>query len=274
MTRSWAAVSATQIGSTHVRDGTPAQDSHQTWAGQGAAVAAVADGHGHHLHFRSDRGAQLATHLAVGLLQSVVNDFEDASVVEDSLRTEIGPALISGWIRGVLDDLRDRPYTVLERDLVEGDSTEDLLRPYGSTVIAMAASPRVLAILQLGDGDAVIVTGDGRVRQPLPVDERLDGTRTTSLCQPDPLDSFRCVALDVEDADLELAFVCTDGFGSSRTDAQGWWIQVGEELLEHARQHDFDWIAGKLPAWLEEPATIGGDDATIAVLGRSGLLAL
>ena len=65
----WAVTSASQIGSVHLRDHRPLQDSSLTWADGDAAVIAVADGHGHHLHFRSDVGADLAAALRVDALQ-------------------------------------------------------------------------------------------------------------------------------------------------------------------------------------------------------------
>jgi hypothetical protein len=267
MTHPWEAVSGTQIGSVHVRDGKPAQDAHRAWSDRSSAVITVADGHGHHLHFRSDTGADLAAQVALDLLVSSVGDFHEAGPVETRLATELGPALVSGWNRAVLTHVRDHPFTGLEQELVAGDSTEDLLRPYGSTILAMAASQQVVAVMQIGDGDAIVVAGDGISSRPLPVDDDLDGVRTTSLCQPDPLRSLRCAALDVAAEDVMLGYLCTDGFGSPRADAEGWWRQVGEELLQHARHHGLEWIAGKLPLWLDEPAQYGGDDTTLAVIG-------
>src|SRR5690348_1328061 len=50
----WAPTAATTIGSVHIRDGLPLQDAFLTWADADRTVIAVADGHGHHAHFRSD----------------------------------------------------------------------------------------------------------------------------------------------------------------------------------------------------------------------------
>ena len=68
-----------------------------------------------------------------------------------------------------------------------------------------------------------------------------------------------------------LAFQCTDGFGSSRVDATGWWQQTGEELVRFGREHGLGWVAEQLPGWLVEPAQVGGDDTTLAILSRTHL---
>ena len=271
MTSPWVTLSGSQVGSVHVRDGTPPQDAHVTWTSDTAAVVAVADGHGHKAHFRSAIGSQLAVGLAKDLLADAVSDFRDAADVEHDLRTRLGPMLTQGWRDGVLDHVEQHPFAESEEAFVDQETTVGLLRPYGTTIVAMAASNDVLAVLQLGDGEAVVVLEDGTVLQPLPADPDLHGPVTTSLCQPDPLRSLRLAGLDLPTLGFALGFVCTDGFGAGRVDGTGWWRQVGEELLQHARARGFDWMAGMLPQWLQEPAQLGGDDTTLALLGSSSL---
>lgn len=267
-TSQWIAVSDSLIGSMHVRNGTPTQDSHRTWCDGAAAVITVADGHGYEAHFRSAVGADVATAVAIELLSSIVPELSDSVVTQETLSATVGPALVQRWTAAVLDHADEHPFTGAEQLLQVGGSDLDIVRAYGSTVIAMVATGDVLGVLQLGDGDAVVVRADGEIFQPLPDDPDLHGTRTTSLCQPDPLRSLRCMSVDGTTDPIALAFVSTDGFGSPRVDADGWWNQVGGELLEHAREQGFDWIASKLPQWLEEPAQYGGDDTTLAVLGN------
>lgn len=269
MTPTWVTLSGSQVGSVHVRNGTVAQDAHVTWADDTAAVIAVADGHGHSAHFRSATGAALAVGLAKDLLVDATTDFRDAEKVEQDLRYRLGPALTERWRDAVLKDVEQHPFTENEQTLVDQQTTVGLTRPYGSTIVAMAVSGGVLAALQIGDGEAVVVLADGTARQPLPADPDLHGAVTTSLCQPDPLRSLRCAGLDLATNDLVLGFVCTDGFGAGRVDGTGWWRQVGQELLGHARDNGFDWIGTMLPQWLQEPAQIGGDDTTLALLGST-----
>jgi len=258
----WTALSGTQIGSVHLRDGRPLQDAARTWTQGDAAVAAVADGHGHHDHFRSDVGARIAVEVAVDTLVAALPTFTDATTAE-RLLPDVAARTVAAWQDGVRRHVEQEP--------IGPGVTVDPLRPYGTTLLAMAVTGDVLVLLQIGDGDTVVVDGAGRASRPLPEDPESDGVNTASLCLPEPLRSLRSAAIDVPSADVVLAFQCTDGFGSSRVDADGWWRQTGEELVRFGRERGFGWVAEQLPGWLEEPAQVGGDDTTLAIIGRTDL---
>lgn len=255
----WVALSASQIGSRHVRDGRANQDAHLTTTSTYGAVAAAADGHGHHAHPRSGTGALLAVRHLTELLETALPELTTVTVAETIVRDRIGPALVAAWRAAVEADAAAEPFPSGEHP----DGPEETWLRYGTTVLALAATHEVVVVLQLGDGDAVVVSDTGEVRSPLPPDELLDGVRTTSLCQPDPLASLRVVALPA--AEVRLAYVCTDGFGKPQLDRH-WWHQVGTELAQRAAEHGPGWLAERLPGWLEEPAAVGGDDTTMAVL--------
>lgn len=269
MSRRWAALSGTRIGSVHVRAGLPLQDAHAVHVTDDAAVIAVADGHGHRLHFRSDVGSSLAVAIVVELLTDALPRLTAATAT--AALHEVGTELVGRWTRAVHDHVASHPFTGDDLLLVDPADPRQATRPYGSTVVAMVATDGVLGVLQIGDGDAVVVTAAGTSLRPVPEDPDLDGPLTTSLCQPDPLASLRVGALDVRAHDLVLGYLCTDGFSTSRVDADGWWRQTGEELVDFARRHGFAWIDERLPGWLEEPAAIGGDDTTLALLALSSL---
>ncbi|MDP2773513.1 MAG: protein phosphatase 2C domain-containing protein [Nocardioides sp.] len=270
MSRRWTALSGTQIGSVHMRDGLPLQDCHGVRVDGVTAYAAVADGHGHHLHFRSDVGAKLAVDLSLELLAAAQPRMNGVSGLETTLRA-VGADLVDRWTGAVYAHLEQHPFDAEERALVGGADREHLTRPYGSTVLAMVATGDLVGVLQIGDGDAVVVTDSGRALRPVPEDPALDGTRTTSLCQADPIEALRVGALDAAADEIVLGYLCTDGFSNSRVDHDGWWQQTGAELLSFAREHGFTWVGERLPGWLEEPARIGGDDTTLALLARADL---
>lgn len=270
MSRRWTALSGTHIGSVHVRDGLPLQDSHQVRVVDDSAVIAVADGHGHRLHFRSDVGSALAVGISVELLTAALPRLGDQATAPAVLH-EVGTELISRWTRAVHEHVAAQPFTGDDLTLVDPADPGLVTRPYGSTVLAMVATDALLGVVQIGDGDAVVVTSGGASLRPVPEDPDLDGSRTTSLCQPDPGASLRVGALDLRAEDLVLGYLCTDGFSTSRVDTDGWWRQTGEELVGFARQHGFAWIEQRLPGWLEEPAAIGGDDTTLALVALTSL---
>ncbi|MCX6400965.1 MAG: protein phosphatase 2C domain-containing protein [Propionibacteriales bacterium] len=273
MTHRWTVLSGTTIGSVHVRDQLPLQDSVLTWSDYelGQAVIAVADGHGHKLHFRSDTGAALAVVCAVEELRRILADLAGVGESADhaaavDLVSTAGAALVDNWVAKVRHHIEANPYSPAEEDL---GAAADPLRAYGSTVLATAAVGDMVVFLQIGDGDSVLVSADGEASRPLPEDPDLDGLHTSSLCQARPVDALRVAVVDARVDDVALIFLCTDGFGRSRVDADGWWRQTGEQLLEFSRSRGLVWVREQLPEWLEEPARIGGDDTTMALLVRS-----
>lgn len=272
MTVRWTTLSGSSIGSVHVRDELPLQDAVLTWtdAQHGDAVVAVADGHGHKLHFRSDTGAALAVVSAVEELRRVlaeVRSSADHGAAEQLLRAA-AEGLVATWTAKVSHHIEAHPYDEAEVALGAGD---DPLRAYGTTILAAAAVGDLLLFLQIGDGDSVLVSAHGEASRPLPDDPDLDGLHTTSLCQPRPLEALRTAVVDARVDDVALTFLCTDGFGRPRVDTDGWWRQTGEQLLEFSRSRGLNWIHEQLPEWLAEPAQVGGDDTTMALLVRSDI---
>lgn len=264
----WRVLSASQIGSVHLRDHLPLQDSVHTWTNGTQAIAAVADGHGHRAHFRSDTGAALATVCAVEELRRVLGDVDDPETAGDVV-TSAAAALVDSWVAKVQHHIEANPYDATDER--QAAAISDPLRPYGTTILAAAVSGDLLVVLQIGDGDSVIVTDQGEALRAVADDPQLDGLHTSSLCEPDPLSALRTSVLDARVDDIALLFLCTDGFGTNRVDAEGWWRQTGEQLVDFGRTRGLDWMRDQLPGWLEEPARIGGDDTTMAIIVRADL---
>ena len=61
---------------------------------------------------------------------------------------------------------------------------------YGATLLAAAATDRVLLYLQLGDGEILSVTAQGTTTRPLPPDDRLIANQTTSCVNRKPGKTF------------------------------------------------------------------------------------
>jgi hypothetical protein len=120
---------------------------------------------------------------------------------------------------------------------------------------------------QIGDGDMLAVRPDGGSFSPVAGDDRLDGRRTTSLCQPDALGSFRTGAHDLRQVPLAALLLATDGYGNAQAD-EPWQPSVGRDLAELAACHDRHWFGPEVPGWAQRCASAegSGDDATIALL--------
>ncbi|WP_183098786.1 protein phosphatase 2C domain-containing protein [Nocardioides pelophilus] len=264
----WTVLSASRIGSVHVRDELPLQDAILSWSDGSQAVAAVADGHGHKAHFRSDIGSALAAVSAVEVLRRVVGELTDPEAAGDVV-TAAAASIVDTWVTKVRHHIEANPFDLADER--EAAAADDPLRPYGTTLLGAAVSGDLLVVLQIGDGDAVLVTDQGEALRAVPDDPQLDGLHTSSLCEPEPLRALRTAVIDTRVEDVALAFLCTDGFGTSRVDAGGWWRQTGEQLVEFGRTRGLEWMREQLPSWLEEPAQIGGDDTSMVIIARADL---
>jgi Protein phosphatase 2C len=237
--------------------------------GPGGVVVAVADGHGHIRHFRSADGAALAVEVAcrvasqtaAGLAAEAAGD-EEAALAGP----ELARAVVAGWLSAVAGQLEVRPYTA-EEQFVLGLAADTPVVPYGATLLVAVIAARWLVCAQIGDGDILAVRPDGSSFSPVAGDDRLDGRRTTSLCQPDALASFRTGAHDLRRVPLAALLLATDGYGNAQAD-EPWQPSVGRDLAELAACRDRHWFEQEVPGWAQRCASAEGsaDDATIALL--------
>src|SRR5689334_16102414 len=271
----WQVITASARGAAHRAGGTPNQDAVASQDGPGGVVAAIADGHGHIRHFRSADGAALAVDVAcrtasraAAKLAADTEPAADADGGQDAARAgqEMAGEVLAGWLSAVAGQLEARPYTK-EEEFVRGLAADSALIPYGSTLLVAVITGRWLVCAQIGDGDMLAVRPDGSSFSPVAGDDRLDGRRTTSLCQPDALASFRTGAHDLREAPLAALLLATDGYGNAQAD-EPWQPSVGRDLAELAASRDRHWFGPEVPGWAERCASAegSGDDATIALL--------
>jgi hypothetical protein len=276
-TAAWHVVTGTARGAAHLASGLPNQDAVASDDGPGRFVAvAVADGHGHARHFRSAAGSALAVdvacrvaaRLAAGRSAGLSAGLCAAGAAEAA--GELAEAVVADWRAAVAAQLAARPYTARERSVLDlaGDPPEV---PYGSTLLAAMIAGDWLVCAQIGDGDMLAVCRDGSCFPPVPGDDRLDGQRTTSLCQQDAVESFRTGAYDLRQLPLAALLLATDGYGNAQAD-EPWQPGVGRDLAELAARHDHHWFARVVPEWAQRCASADGsaDDATIALLLPGG----
>jgi Protein phosphatase 2C len=265
----WQVITGSARGSAHRASGLPNQDAVASQDGPGGVVAAIADGHGHIRHFRSADGAALAVDIAcrvasratAGLAADAAGD-EEAALAGQEVAREV----LADWRSAVADQLTARPYTK-EEQFVLSLADDSPLIPYGATLLVAVITGRWLVCAQIGDGDMLAVRPDGTSFSPVAGDDRLDGRRTTSLCQPDALASFRIGAHDLGQAPLAALLLATDGYGNAQAD-EPWQPGVGRDLAGFAACNDRDWFGQEVPGWAERCASAegSGDDATIALL--------
>jgi hypothetical protein len=275
----WRVATADATGALHVAKQMHYEDAWAVAPARGLrgnetpVVVAVADGHGHARHFRSSRGAEMAVAAAARLGMAIAADIAaatDAEQVADALRQFVGPAVVSTWRDYVYTDLDESPVTDDERAAAGLDAEptgEDLVYGYGTTLLLTVAAGPWLGCLQLGDGDLFLIAPDGSVDHPVPFDPRLDGLRTTSMCQPDAIDSIRYAVVEVGTESVGAVMLATDGFGNAQR-YEAWPDLFGAELAMLAERYGTTWIADQLPDWVRACATAdgSGDDVTAALL--------
>jgi hypothetical protein len=267
----WRAIVGTARGAAHDLRGMPNQDSAESLdlASPLGTVVAVADGHGHDRHFRSAVGSLLAVRTAclvtARLAAELAAEGWDAKRAA-ALRDLLPASIVAEWREAVAQDLAESPYTAEELSALEhvGDGPEI---PYGSTLLVALIADGWLVCAQIGDGDVLGVRPDGEAWSPVAGDDLLDGYRTTSLCQPDAVDSFRVSAHDVRRQPLLALLLGTDGYGNAQVE-DPWQPEVAHDLAKLAAGHDHEWFIRQVPRWAERCASAegSGDDTTIALL--------
>jgi serine/threonine protein phosphatase PrpC len=267
---------ATAVGASHRARDAAGQDAVAVTPGSGEGpatgplVAAVADGHGHWKHFRSGRGAQFAVDVACAAALEAASEFAacgDSEEVISLAASVLAPGVLTAWREAVTADVAAAPIRSEERPTGEeptGDS--DPVVAYGTTLLMCAVLGRWIVLAQIGDGDIVVVTGDGKALTPVPIDPSLDGRISTSLCQSTALSSFRYAAIDQESTPVSLVMLATDGYGNSQV-ADPWQPAVGEDLYDLVAERGWEWVREALPTWVSRCASNEGsrDDTTVAL---------
>jgi hypothetical protein len=143
----------------------------------------------------------------------------------------------------------------------------DLLRLYGTTLLAAAATPDWLVLLQIGDGDILLVSHAGEVQRAFERDARLLGVETTSLCGPRAERDVRIRVITLAGrTPPAMVLLSTDGYANSFRDDAGF-LQVGPDLLHIIRGEGVRTVENSLEGWLNDCSEQGsGDDISVGLL--------
>jgi len=268
-TTQWETYASSAIGADHRRDHSPNQDAValKRFGPPGPdslAVLAVADGHGDARHFRSDRGSKLAVTAAVAAAGSWAASISAGAVPSRAAAGQLVSDLVARWRDAVHADLAEYPVGSGQAGAIrEGDPPEI---PYGTTLLLIAARADVAVLAQIGDGDIFLVGHDGRLITPVPGDRRLDGTQTTSLCQPDAVSAFRMALVSLARTPVYAIFAATDGYGNAQAEPD-WKARWAADLVGLGRAYGAGWIGEQLKDWVAVCASSdgSGDDTTAAL---------
>jgi hypothetical protein len=265
----WQTYAASAIGADHVRAGTPIEDAVAAWPAEqadpdGLLVLAVADGHGHARHFRSDRGSRIAVATGISVASKWASAFPAGSAVSRTAAGQLVSELVTQWREAVAADLADDPVAGAPAGSMLADDPAEI--PYGSTLLLAVVRGDAAVLAQIGDGEMVLVRPDGRHLTPVPSDSRLDGTHTTSLCQPDAISSFRVALVSLAKTPVFAIFAATDGYSNAQAN-ENWREALAADLVSLGIEHGISWLGGQVGAWAALCASSdgSGDDSTIAL---------
>jgi serine/threonine protein phosphatase PrpC len=271
-------VGASVRGTVHERDGIPNQDA-IAWSSPGGdasqLVAALSDGHGSRTAFRSHRGAALAVRAGIRCGLALVQRLGPGGLAgfDERLRRALVVEIVEEWRTSVHEDLGTEPLRAEELGALahrDGPAAQRAVEAepvlaYGATLLlAVLVAPFAL-LLQLGDGDILVIPAWGAPTRPLPDDPRLLGNETTSLCLPHADREFRVACLPVPDDGPTAFLLASDGLGNAYPDDQSF-LQVGADLLARILANGLDAVAQELETYLREASRHSGDDVTVAVI--------
>ncbi len=284
----WYVEMTSEKGFMHIRNNMPLQDSISSsgnlYSEAGPIFLAVADGHGDISHFRSSTGASIATSLTIEILQQFADKVQlagqtekDRLISSDNIVETVLKDIVSNWKTAVLDDLANNPFnsneikTIEARKLTDYESNPTVA--YGTTLIGCTIIGSVVLFVQIGDGDVVVMAGDGSVYNPIPIDPSLVSNRTTSLCQKNPIQSFRISVINIESTPIDMIMLSTDGFGNSQIEPN-WYKGVLTDIASFSQKHGMLWVRENLPNWAKLCASRegSGDDTTIGLIVSEHLL--
>lgn len=249
------------IGAAHVRKQQPLQDAYQlAWSDDGSVLAmAVADGHGTCRH--GDVGAKVAVEVAISQLLDfhlkLTDKARGLSSVLELARNSLGRWIVEAWCDRVKDEIG--------RISPDASAQAPNVQAFGTTLIAVLAAHDFLLMLQIGDGDVLVVDETGNVTRPLGDDPAAFADETTSMCSSTAWVHARVHGQPLPDSEA-LVMLATDGYSKSYADNADFG-QIGPDYLGLVRSHGFNQVIGFLPAFLDRVTTDGcGDDVTLGLV--------
>jgi serine/threonine protein phosphatase PrpC len=261
----WRSAGGSVRGAAHVIRNLPNQDAVALSdrrggpSGDTPAIAAVADGHGGGLYFRSDVGARAAVEAAVSVL---------AGVSAGSIQAGEAPeAILQKWRETVRRHIAEHPFSPASLDRKGAEQLEENpLLAYGCTLLAAAACRSRIVYLQLGDGDILAIDSRGETTRVFPRDPRFAAGQTVSLCQPDAAAEFQIRVEPLAPRRPAVVLLSTDGYANAfQSDAD--FLKIGPDYLVLLGRDGLDGVAERLPGFLNHASEAGSaDDISLAIL--------
>jgi serine/threonine protein phosphatase PrpC len=279
---SFIAFSKSEIGHSHLKKQRPCQDYSLCITEKDYQLIAVADGHGGDQYFRSQFGSQFA----VNAVKDCMTDLNLHKELKKTLKIELDivreknqnklffqlkQSILSNWSRQVANHFDANPFTETELEAVpenysekyrNGEKTESA---YGSTLIAALRTSLYLLVMQIGDGNCVVVDKDKKFKflEEELIDEKCFLNTTTSLCDNNVLEVFHH---DLRPTPPSAVLIGTDGVDDSLGNEEGLY-NFYRTILKSFSEKDEETAKNELFGYLPRLSEKGsGDDISVAAI--------
>ena len=248
----WDATVSVVTGAIHLRQERCCQDYGLSLCEpENFAIACVADGHGSNSCPYSDEGATEAVNIAIEILREMLPDLS----AHKDIRL---PKLIeTNW--------KERIRKIHEEKEREPSEPFPYIQ-YGTTLLGVAATNEFIFVLQIGDGNILLIDNDGNAHPLLAVEENV-GEDTESLCLDDAWTQIRTQIIPCDSSNgAAMILLATDGYSNSFANTGGF-LKAGSDFFKLWREEGFSYIKENLSDWLRASSDKGsGDDIAMALI--------
>ena len=260
-------IKASIRGASHHRNGLPNQDDISVFQSNELSIIAVADGHGSAKYTHSHLGSKFATVVAINILKKLFSNTKNLTLSQiKHLAEERVPVTITRcWqdkINAYIEDMgKSQSFRYSNKNLFK---VENEFLFFGTTLLVTLVLPQCTVYWQIGDGDIIILNTNKQLNRPIPIDKRLLGNETTSLCNEKPWFDFQCCFQPNNRP--QLIMLASDGYSNSFVDNENFEQAVAD--IAHLIETEGEiWVNANLHDWLQEASEKGsGDDISIGLI--------
>lgn len=182
---------------------------------------------------------------------------------QDTIIYDVFEQIYHEWLDSIEKDSAENPFSDTEKAAL-GNS--DLVKAYGTTLMAFVQTPFYWLAFHIGDGRIVVSDRNLNWHQPVPWDCNCFQNFTTSLCNKNPLPAFRYAFNGMGDFPVAV-MCCSDGIEDSYGDfdiAPNFLFNFYTGLL-HSLIESKDIFLDKLSDFLPKLSAAGSkDDMSLA----------
>ncbi|WP_144555448.1 PP2C family serine/threonine-protein phosphatase [Bacillus sp. X1(2014)] len=252
-------------GASHVKHNIPCQDAYDFFNDGGSDhpfILAIADGHGDKRYDMSQYGSELASTVAVELIREFYEELKDSNtLLFRTFRDDFPKQVIREWRKKVLNHANDYGLDTKNRS--------EVYTRYGTTLLVALVTKDEILFGQLGDGDVVLVDGQGNCTIPFQQEDDLLGSATYSLSSTEANRFWKAARMDFP-AQTQFLALSTDGLSNCFEDERNFhqfMSSLYSALKESGNVSEYNRLSDIL---FDYSMRGSGDDITLAAIELQG----